>query len=343
MTQPGWEPPATPPSQQWGPPPQPQWPAPEGWAPPSPPSTTPTEPTGYHQFWRAPGIAPWRPIIASVIIAVAFVVISLIVTTVAMMIEVATGAISPDDLDTILLDGKVTPGMVLGNSIAIGLLVPTVLLLALLVKQRPRFLHSVTGRFRWAWFGLCSLASLLVLGAATGIDILRTGLSELDLQIHPYTWWLLICLMLVTPFQAAAEEYMFRGVLLRTVGSWFRKPVVALAVGTLVNALLFMSIHGADDIWLNIFYVVLGALLSYLTWRTGGIEAAAAVHIVNNMLGFAFIPFQDVTGVFDRSAGVGGPFILWQILAMAILAGGIVALARRRNIERVGPPEAVAR
>lgn len=333
----------TQPTPHWDPP---QWPPPQvvasQWGPP-PPSMLPEQPTAYPQFWRAPGVKAWRPIVAVVLTAVAFVVSSLIVTGIAMFIEVATGSVTPDEAEAALLDGRVTPGMVLGNSVAIGVMVPAVFLIALLVKQRPRFLHAVTGRFRWAWFWLCTLASLVVLGASTGIDILRTGVAALDLEIHPYTWWLLVGLMLATPFQAAAEEYMFRGVLFRTVGSWFRHPMVALGVGTLVNSAVFMSIHGADDVWLNIFYFTLGALLSYLTWRTGGIEAAAAIHIANNMIGFSVVPFQDVGGIFDRSAGAGGPVVLWQILATVILVGIIELLARRRNLQRVGPPEAVGR
>lgn len=334
---PQWGPPTAPPAPQWGPPP--------GWVPgpPPPPPTTPLEPTGYHQFWRAPGIAAWRPIVAAVLVALAFFLSSVVVTGIAMFIEVATGALDPDEMDAILYDGRVTPGMILGNSVAIGLMVPAVLLIARIVRQRPGFLHSVAGRFRWAWFWLCALASLVVLGLSTGVDILRTGVGELDLQIHPYTWWLLVGIMLATPFQAAAEEYMFRGVLFRTVGSWFRRPMVALGVGTVVNTAVFMSIHGAEDPWLNAFYIVLAALLSYLTWRTGGIEAAAAVHIVNNMIGFSLVPFQDVSGIFDRSAGVGGPFVLWQVLATVILVGIIELLARRRRIERLGPPELVRR
>ncbi|MHA7860005.1 CPBP family intramembrane glutamic endopeptidase [Tessaracoccus sp. Y36] len=337
-----------PPEQQ----PSPQWGPPQQWAPPLPeqrrdvafpaptwipaPPSMPTTPVGYHQFWRAPGIAPWRPIVVVLILAVAFFGFAVLATLAAVGVEVATGAVDPDDLMGMLEEGRVTPGLVLANSIAIGLLLPFALLTGHLVKQRPGFLHSVVGRVRWGWFWICVAASLVVLGLNMGIELSLTGTADLELQIRPYTWWLLIGLLLVTPFQAAAEEYLLRGVVFRTVGSWFRPPVVAFIVGAVLNSALFMVMHGAADPWLNVFYFSLGALLSWLTWRTGGLEAAAALHIVNNMIGFSIVPFQDVSGLFDRSVGTGGPVILWQLTASVILVVLLDVLARRRRLATLG-------
>lgn len=299
--------------------------------------TLPTGPTQYHHFWRAPGIDLWRPIVVTLLSALAFLALSVIIPGIAVVLEVAAGTISAEEVEALLYEGRVSPGLVLGNSVAIGLTLIAVLLLARLTKQPPRFLHSVLGRFRWKWFLGCAVASLVILGAHTGIDIARHGVDSLDLEVRPYTWWLLIGLMLATPFQAATEEYLFRGVLFRTIASWFRAPLVALITGGVLNSALFTVIHGATDPWLNFFYFVLGCLLSYLTWRTGGLEAAVAVHIINNMLGFGFIAFQDVTTLFDRSEGTGGPFVLVQMLAMVILTAVIEVMARRGKIHRVGP------
>ncbi|MFD0866772.1 CPBP family intramembrane glutamic endopeptidase [Tessaracoccus lubricantis] len=295
------------------------------------------EPVEYHQFWRAPGIAPWRPVVAVLLVAVAFLAASLIATVAALMIEVATGAVDPDELLGMLENAQVTPGLVLANSVAIGLLLPFSLLMGHFVRQRPGFLHSVVGRFRWRWFWTCAAVALVILGLNVGIELAVTGTADLDLQIRPYTWWLLVGLMLVTPFQAAAEEYMLRGVLLRTVSSWFRRPVVALAVGTLLNSAVFMLLHGASDPWLNLFYFTLGALLTWLTWRTGGLEAAAAFHIVNNMIGFSLVPFQGVSSIFDRSVGTGGPIVLGQLVAAVLVVAVIGVLARRGDVQRQGP------
>lgn len=338
-----WAPPSSPSPQAWGPP-TPL--APQQWAPPPrwdraalPPSTLPLQPTQYQQFWRAPFIKAWRPIVAVVLGAIAFLLVAMVVTAAAVGIEVAAGTLSADEALELLSEGRVSPGLVLGNSVAIGLMLPLTLLIAALVKQPPRFLHSVLGRFRWTWFFLCAAVSVVVLGVNIGLELLLSGDEGLELRIHPYTWWLLVGLMLVTPFQAAAEEYMLRGLLFRTVGSWFRGPAVALGVGTLVNSAVFTLMHGAGDPWLNLVYFVLGALLSWITWRTGGLEAAVAFHIVNNMIAFAFVPFQDVTDLFDRSAGVAGPLVLIQLIASGLTVALITEVARRRGLQRLGPPQ----
>lgn len=343
MSQPGnqWGPP------QWGPP---QW-GPPQWEPPAPPSpqwvprapsVLPEQPTSYPQFWRAPALTLWRPLVGTLLLAVAFLVASTVVTIAALGIEVLTGAVDPDAVFAVLERGEVTPGLVLGNSIAIGLMLPASLLVARLVRQPPRFLHSVVGRFRWRWFAVCAAASLGALLLTFGGELLLVpGSGEaLDLQIHPYTWWLLVGLLLVTPFQAAAEEYMLRGVVLRTVGSWFRHPMAALVFGTAVNAGIFMLLHGAADPWLNLVYLVMGVLLSWITWRTGGLEAAVAFHIVNNMVAFSIVPFQDVAGLFDRSAGVAGPVVLIQLVAVVLVVLVMDRLARRQGLAQHGPAPA---
>lgn len=348
MTQPpqGWEPPQEHP-QHWPPPqpaglsqplqPQQQW-GPPGWYPPSapqPPSVLPVTPTEYPQFWRAPGIRWWRPVLAVVLTGIAFLAVALIATILTVVGEGIIGGMDPEELYEVLEGGQVTPGLVLSNSIAIAVMVPVTLLIAKIVRQPSRFLHSVLGRFRWKWFLTCVGMAVIVLGVNFAADLAMTGWEALELQIRSYTWWLLIGMMLVTPFQAAAEEYMLRGVLFRTVASWFRAPAVALGVGTLVNSGVFMLMHGASDMWLNLVYFTLGALLSWITWRTGGLEAAVAFHIVNNMLAFAIVPFQDVADLFDRSAGTAGPIVLTQLTASVILLLILSWMAGRRNLQRV--------
>ena len=86
-----------------------------------------------------------------------------------------------------------------------------------------------------------------------------------------------------------------------------------------------------------LFYFALGLLLSYVTWRTGGLEAAVAIHVANNMIGMAFVPFQDLGTVMDRSAGVGSPVVLLQFAAAAVAVAIIVWLSGRWGVARTGP------
>lgn len=323
-------PPAQPPP--WAPVPAGNWPRPQWVRPPVLPVTG----TRYPQFWRAPGIKAFIPIVATLLMGVAFMTTS----TVAVIVALFAGGIpGEEELDAILA-GQLTPGLVLANSIGIALVLACGFLVVRLTGQRPGYLSSVVGTFRWGFFWRCVAVCAAVFVVYTGVSVLLDGVDSLGLALRDYSWWLLIGLMLVTPFQAAAEEYLLRGFVLRTVGSWFSAPVVAAVVGGLVNSVIFAALHASGDIWLNLVYFSMGAIASYLVWRTGGLEGAVAIHIVNNMIGMAMLPFQDMEAQFDRSAGVGGPAVLLQVVTIAVAAWLIVLVARRTQIAVEGPPPA---
>ena len=88
--------------------------------------------------------------------------------------------------------------------------------------------------------------------------------------------------LLLVPLQAAAEEYVFRGWLLQAVGAYLRTPWVAIAF----QAVLFAAAHG----WGTRLGLPgpgrHGRALGWLTVRTGGLEAAIALHVVNNLVAF---------------------------------------------------------
>ncbi len=332
---PEWPPPVRADDRAWPPPqPVPAWGPPTvPWQPPPPPSPLPTTPTTYPHFWRTPGIAGWKPLLIAVLGGTAMLTIGTVIGLIAIAVEFA----AVGDLDVLLVDPEsllASPVIVFANSLSIALVLPVAIWVGVLSGQPHGYLSSVTGRFRWgfAWLaGAVALGLILVYVAVEAVG------ADLDLRVYPHSWWLLAGLMLVTPFQAAAEEYLFRGLLFRAVGSWMRTPASALIVGGVVNSVLFAAVHFSTDPWLILFYFVLGMLLSYVTWRTGGLEAAVAIHVANNMVGLALVPFQDLGTAMDRSAGVGNPIILLQFAVTAVAVAIIVGLARHRDLARTGP------
>ena len=297
----------------------------------------PVTPTRYPQFWRAPGLPAWRPIVAALVGAAMFLVVSTVVTLVAVFVEAYMTGTDLIELINSMAEGSFTPGIVFANSLGLALLVPVAFLLGRIAGQRPGYLSSVVGHFRWRWFWPAVGVALVGIALYTGISVLIDGVDSLGLQVFPYSWWLFLGLMLVTPFQAAAEEYLLRGVLLRTVGSWIPSDRVAFVVAAVVSSGVFMSLHAASDPWLNVFYFTMGMLLAWLTWRTGGLEAAVAVHVANNMIGMAFVPFQDIDALFDRGEGAGSPAVLIQLVFVAAIVVVVELMARRRGIEAAGP------
>lgn len=223
------------------------------------------------------------------------------------------------------------------NNLILAATIPLALLTSWAVyRQRPRWLSSVVGGFRWRpfWQFVVIAAAVMVLAAVIEAQF-TGGFGEL-------TWgadslFLIAVIVFTTPFQAAGEEYMTRGLLGRSVGSWFSNRWVALVVSTTVSSVVFMLLHGAGDPWLNAYYLLAGASFAVLAWRTGGLEAAIAFHIVNNMVSEALLPFSPgaLDHIFDRQAGVAGPETLIQMGVTVLVAGLLLWQSSRLGLQRV--------
>ncbi|GAB3444643.1 hypothetical protein GCM10027570_14150 [Streptomonospora sediminis] len=149
---------------------------------------------------------------------------------------------------------------------ALALLIPwSMLIQRWLYGVRGVSLHSVLSRFRLEVFG----RALLVIGP---IWLVPTIVLTVSMPAEQ-TFWSTTDLIaffaltiLLTPLQSAGEEYGLRGLVLRVAGSWNRGPRIALVVGILASSLLFTSIHGAGDPWINVWYFTLAVSLAVITW-----------------------------------------------------------------------------
>jgi membrane protease YdiL (CAAX protease family) len=141
---------------------------------------------------------------------------------------------------------------------------------------------------------------------------------------------MLVALILLVPFQAAAEEVIFRGLAMNVIGSWLRHPAWAV----LIPVPLFVFGHlydlpGLIDV--GIFAVIVGAL----TIITGGLEAGIAFHVVNNL--FAFI--LGVLAGADLNATSSPTIEVVMSIAAPIIVGILVVLDHRRrggSVSRMG-------
>lgn len=360
--QPGSIPPPPAPLPEWGAyPPPPPPPPPPGWnsVAPAPgageyaayaypayaaypvpvlkPEPLPIEAQEYQQFYRAPAFRWWKPLVAIVLFFVGWLVISLPAFFVAILWDSRDGRpVSVESLNT--------PAMFAANNVSLGLAIPAALLTHWLIyRQRPRWLSSIIGGFRWRLFGrfiaIAGIGLLIMFGVET---FLSGGIGEL-------TWdstslFLLLTIVLTTPFQAAGEEYMMRGLVFRSVSSWFRHRWLGLVVGIVVNSVIFMLLHGAGDPWLIAYYLLVAVVFSLLVWRTGGLEAAVAMHVANNVIGEMTLPFQPdaFARLFDRQAGVAGPEVLIQMGITVLVAAALLWQASRLKLPRVNAPAALA-
>lgn len=140
---------------------------------------------------------------------------------------------------------------------------------------------------------------------------------------------MLVLVIVLTPFQAAGEEYVFRGYLLQLVGSWTRFAWIPVVV----SLPIFAAGHGYN-IWGLIDVSLFGLMAAFLVIRTGGLEAAIAVHTLNNV---ALGVFESL-GMIETSEG-GGPLDLIPTVIMNLAFIALVERSvRRYGIVRLRPP-----
>jgi len=303
----------------------------------------PIVPTQYQDFWRTPRWQVWRSIVALVL----FIIFWLAETTLIVGIVMAASGEEMILGEQVDLELKMTPAMFLANNISLALMIPIAMLVSLILfDQRPKWISSVVGGIRWGWLGRC-LGVLAVIWAIYNLVIWLLDPSVYDgMQMRPYTWFMIFTVLLTQPLQAAGEEYGFRGVINRAGASLvqpdfkFGRVPAGWLIGGILSSAMFMVVHGAADPWLNLFYFCFGFVACFMTWRTGGLEAAVAMHIVNNMLAMIPLPFVDFSDMFDRSQGQGDWTVLIGIAVCVIGAFVIDRMAVRQGIVRETAPAA---
>lgn len=228
----------------------------------------------YHRLGHAvPRPRWWRPLLA-LVLAGGFFLIGMLALIVVFALA---GVPILDDPDSLFnLSDPTTFAL---NFVLLILLLPSVLAGFRIAGWKPvGLLHSVAGRLRWRWMARCILPAVVVmtvmLAVLTALDFALAG----PIEIEPAAWSLFVLILLLTPFQSAAEEYAFRGALMQSIGQWLKHPAWAI----LLPAPLFILGHAYNapgQISVGVFAIALG----WVTWRTGGLEAAIVLHIANNL------------------------------------------------------------
>lgn len=302
-----------------------------------PASALPVEPREHHDFYLAPRWRWWRGLLALLMATGIALAASLLLGIVQVAVDMALG----NPISTSMDDIHLTPTLFLVNNVTIATFIPAAMLSQwACTGQRPRWLSSVAGGVRWRWLLACVGICLPIWLVLTGVEVWQTRGWE-GLAVNPATWVLLVGILLTTPFQAAGEEYLVRGLLFRVVAAWTHHRIVGLVLGAVVSGLVFMSLHMAADPWLNVFYFTFGVMAALMAWRTGGLEAPIALHVVNNMTAEWNVPFTDISGMMDRSVGTGDWTVLFPLLAIVVAWALMEVAARRMGIVRRSAPGAV--
>lgn len=301
---------------------------------PGPVPALPESGTPYHHFLRTPRHRWWKALLLVVGVLVAYGVLSVITTVAALIIDVVSGR------NTDIFSGnlEITPVLFAGTNIGLALMIPACLLLQWAVYgQRPRWLSSVEGGFRWGLLARCAVVLVPIYVLYIGGTMLVTGLPSGP--VHPEAIVFVVITLLTTPLQSAGEEYAVRGLLTRAIASWLPPRFVAFVVASLLSAGVFAAGHPNLTPWRLAAYLIIALGFSVLVWRTGGLEAAVLGHALNNVL--VIVPtalYGDMTSALLGVEGESGPLDALLMVALgAVSWAGVELVFRRSRYVRVAP------
>ena len=272
--------------------PLPPAPAPAAAAPAAPAARASALP--YHRLALAnPAHRWWKPLVTLAATALVYAAMFLLLVVVGAVVGLA----SPDtwdSLDAVLLDMNHPTGVLLGFGSVALLLPATALGIRLAERRTLGTLGSVAGRLRWNRLGPALGLAAILYALILGVDLAVAAASgPIAPSVGAATWPIVAVALLVVPFQCAAEEYVFRALPQQALGAWLKSPWW----GILLPIPFFVVGHGYDPLGqasVGLFALVAGILV----WRTGGLEYAIGLHVINNVSGTLLV----AVGLADGNA-----------------------------------------
>jgi membrane protease YdiL (CAAX protease family) len=314
------------------------------------PPEKPSAPTSleYHQLTRAGRGGGWWSLLAFVSAIVGFLAATVVVTVAFLVYAAVAGQDPQDAADSLGTTGGVQPRTLLYLLGSIAAAIPIMVAAhRLITGLSARWLVSVAGRFRWTWMlvtmglALLGLGLNIVLSAVLPVGAVAEtsggpGLNDFTQESLRF----LLVVVLLVPFQAAAEEYVFRGLMMQGCGSLTSNTRVSRVVAVVVPALVFALFHGAQSAPIFVDRFAFGLVAGVLAIGTGGIEAGIGFHVVNNWLAFGLAIFVgDMGRTLDPQGGNGWNVVVTFASSLFFLGATLTAARLMRLQTSVAPSE----
>ncbi|QUC07036.1 CPBP family intramembrane glutamic endopeptidase [Arachnia rubra] len=206
---------------------------------------------------------------------------------------------------------KLPDGLV-ATHLGIGSLLLVVLLIYRYWHGRQhQWVISVQPGGRWRYLLICFVVAAVVFNAS--LWLARGG--DMAWSEPQPGWSVYLLLVLITsPLQAAAEEFFFRGYLQQTIGSLTGRSWV----GIVSSALVFAVLHGGQNAALFVHRLGFGLIAGVLVWATGGLEAAIAAHVVNNVFAFTYSLFTGGIVALKAMTAISWGVALVDLVGFAV-------------------------
>ncbi|MFZ2504577.1 MAG: CPBP family intramembrane glutamic endopeptidase [Nocardioides sp.] len=304
----------------------------------------------FDRLHRAGYAGVWRPLLG-VILAVggSLVLLPALVVPVFVLLAALAGFSPGMTLDRVSDLSVMSPMLLAFVNVALASSILWIWAITrVLHGLKPRWVSSVGPRLRWRYLAACAVAAVATMLVVVALSLLLPGadpngavggsVNRFTEQSRSY----LLIIALLTPLQAAGEEYVYRGYLTQAFGGAIGGNV-GRWLAVIGPALVFAFAHGSQDLPIFLDRFAFGLVAGVLVVRTGGLEAGIAMHVINNWvaLGLAVI-FGDMATVLTPTGGNWATIVvtLVQSLLYLVLALGLARwmdVRHRVSGELVGP------
>lgn len=223
------------------------------------------------------------------------------------------------------------PDGILASHLGIaGLLLFVLLIQRYWHGRKADWVVSVQPGGRWRYLLICLVVAAVVLNVF--IWLMRGG--NMAWQAAQPDWGVYLALILITsPLQAAAEEFFFRGYLQQAIGSLAGRAWVGVAC----SALVFAIFHGDQNVALFAHRLGFGLIAGTLVWATGGLEAAIAVHVANNVFAFGYALFMGGVAALKATSEISWEVACLDLASFAVFGALAWWIGRRMRVATLTP------
>jgi len=199
-------------------------------------------------------------------------------------------------------------------------MIPSLFIATKITGDRP-FSTYLTSREKWNWgvFFKSFIVGAIIMFL---MSILPTILGGVQINIQ-FTLLTFILAIILVPLQCFAEELIFRGLFMQTIGGWFKIPVLAI----ILQSAIFMLGHPYNILG-QLSTLIFGIVCGIIAWQMDGIEATSGLHSSNNLLVFLTI------GIFSTGPINSNPTLAATLLDLAVVlisAAVILGLYKKTN------------
>ena len=143
----------------------------------------------------------------------------------------------------------------------------------------------------------------------------------------------LIAMVIIAFLPALFEETFFRGGIQNLLTRWFKMPVLAI----IITSIIFSAVHGSYLGFLS--RAALSIVLGLIYYKTGNLWLSAIGHFFNNAFGVSVLYFSSKPGIKMDTAKINDHLPLWTGIAGIAAIYGLFLLfeqVSKKDIDRPG-------